>query len=106
MRLIEEAFTKMITIFADDPYSQQAISITPAEARELRDLLNAADLDSNEFQDRESQHLRLLTLYNGHCLPSIDRKTAADYINLIGPRFYFEVWQCLDNGESKQVGEL
>jgi hypothetical protein len=106
MRIREEAFTKMITVFADDPFSQQAIVITPAEARQLRDLLNAADLDSSPAQDRESQHLRLLTLYNGHCLPSIDRKTAADFINLIGPRFYFEVHQCLDNGESKQVGEL
>jgi|GEM_PF-4639995 len=91
-----EAFTKMVTIFAEDDLSRQALVITPAEAEQLKVTLAALDLDNDPICEREAGHLRRLTLYNGHSLPVINRQKMRDENNMTGPEFHFELWQVIE----------
>lgn len=106
IRLQTEAFTNMVTLFAEDEFSQQAICLTPAEARDLVFALLKLDIPNDAASEREAASLRLLTLYNGHALPSIEREALAKHINLIGPQFHFELWQVFTNGEHRQITEM
>jgi hypothetical protein len=74
IRVQVEAFTKIVTIFAEDDFSCQALVIIPAKAEQLKVILTALDLDNDWVCDREAGHLRRLTLYNGHRLPVINRQ--------------------------------
>lgn len=106
----QEVFTGMTVIRASDEITSQALCLTPAQAVELRAALNAMTIQKvdDPAADRESRTLIGLTIYNGHCLPTIDRaKYEAN--RMISVHFDFEIRQRIrHNGNIivKVVGTL
>lgn len=113
IELSQEAFTAMVIIKVKDDLTHQVLLLTPQEALNLRDTLNSTELsgtDPDSFCERESKTMRELTLYNGHSLPTINRRQFEVSASM-HPCFDFEVYQRIRNAageivEKREVGTL
>lgn len=92
IEISQEAFTRMVIIHAKDNLTHQALALTPAEAAELRDMLNTIDIEGvdDATMNLEAARLKALTIYNGHSLPSVERQQF-EAKNEVGPHFDLEV---------------
>lgn len=103
-----EVFTNMTTLIVEDDLTHQILVLTPAEAQQLKTLLDgyvvkaAAD---DPASNREAGSLKALTLYNGHSLPPIDRK-AFEAKHTVTEKFDFQLIQRLSDGTTKEVKTL